>query len=87
MTTAEKVERVINKIEGYSFNIYSDENDLSDLKDILRALKRQPLDFNDIDFCSMCPTSAWFPDFECDERCIKDWKLNGECWRDALKDD
>lgn len=87
MTATEKVERVINKIEGYSFNVCSNLDDIYNLKDLLRALEKQPLDFSDINFCSVCPTSNWLPNFKCDERCDKDWKLQGECWRDALKDD
>lgn len=87
MTHDEKVNLVIKDIEKETFDVFSDTNYIQDRRTLLSAFNRRPIDFTHEGFYACCPSEDLLPNFKCDNRCDKDYTLQLECWKDALKDD
>lgn len=85
MNQKEKVKFLINKIEKENYTIYSNTSEIDNMRNVLNALKKEPLNLEDERLYDECPTML--PNFKCDGRCEKNYKLQLECWKDALKDD
>lgn len=85
MNQKEKVNFIINELEGEKYSVYSDISEIENSKNVLDVLKKEPLNISDKRLYDKCPTML--PKFQCDRRCEEDYKLQLECWKEALQDD
>jgi hypothetical protein len=85
VTQKEKIDFIINALESETYSIYADSSEIDNSRNVVEALKKDPLDLKDKRLYDRCPTML--PNFKCDGRCEKDYTLQLECWKEALQDD
>lgn len=85
MIRKEKIDFIINDLESETYSIYADPNEIDNSRNVVEALKKEPLDLKDKRLYDRCPTML--PNFKCDGRCEKDYTLQLDCWKEALQDD
>ena len=60
-------------MESETYSIYSDISEIDNGRNVVDALKKEPLDLEDNRFYDRCPTML--PNFKCDGRCKKDYRI------------
>lgn len=85
MIKKEKIDFIINDLERETYSIYADLSEIDNSRNVVEALKKEPLDLKDKRLYDRCPTML--PNFKCDGRCEKDYTLQLDCWKEALQDD
>ena len=92
MINEEYVKAIIQYYENMTFTIYSDIAYIETARDLVKALKEQPINFEKNIFVDTCPPYDVIP-FECDDSCCKidlscdtEWRAHQiSCWKKALE--
>ena len=87
LLSKDKINLYIKELEDKTYTIHSDLSEMENDARLLDALKQDKIDIEHDGFLCVCPSESVLPNFKCDSRCDKDYTLQKECWKEALKDD